>query len=375
MTTAPKVIFMLSHSEEGGASNIWADLAQAFAAKGYRVQLAALYPKAAGVLSKERLTQVEWIYAVPDRPRSLLGSAGMFWSLVKLLRRERPDVVFTALPAANAIVPLAAQVSGTGLRVVTSHHGPISTARKYLDVADTLAGSLPSVDTIISVSHSVSNTLSSKPTTYRKKRAVIHNALPPRIEANLEALYPAGSRRTMQARLLAATGRLAEQKNYPTLLRAVANTREIHLNIVGSGPDEQALRDLSDSLGLQSRVSFLGSFPREEALGRLSQADVFIQVSLFEGHSLAIIEAAKLGLPIIVSDVPEQIEAVTLRDGSRAGIVVPTLDPESIGAAIQQLFDSAAEYRLWSDRASMLAKESNFDNLVCAYEAIVNQAR
>ena len=374
MPTAPKVTFLLSHSEEGGASNIWTDLAHAFAAKGYRVQLAALYPRASGSPSKETLTQVGWTYVVPERPRSILGSARMFWSLVKLLRKERPDVVFTALPAANAIVPMAAQAAGAGTRVVTSHHGPIGTARKFLDVADTFAGILPAVDTIVSVSQSVANSLSGKPAVYRRKRAVIHNALPPRVESSLKSLYPAGARRVLKSRLLAATGRLAPQKNYPTLLRAFATTQDIHLNIVGSGPDEQALRDLSDSLGLQARVSFLGSFPRKEALGMLNEADVFIQVSLFEGHSLAIIEAAKLGLPIIVSDVPEQIEAVTLRDGSQCGIVVPTLHPESIGPAIQRLFDNEAEYRFWSDRATALAEESNFENMVLSYEKIVNRA-
>jgi glycosyltransferase involved in cell wall biosynthesis len=225
------------------------------------------------------------------------------------------------------------------------------------------------VKTIVSVSDAVSASLDKKPESYRAKRRTIHNALPPRIEALLGDM---AARRVGRAhgRKIVATGRLAEQKNYPMLIRAMALMPDVTADIVGAGPDEAALRTLAEERGVADRVAFRGFHPREEALAMLAEGDVFVQVSLFEGHSLALIEAAKLGLPIVVSAIPEQIEGITANDGTVCGITVPLQDDRALADAVLGLLANPAALQNGVALAGKLAHDATYEAMIAAYERL-----
>ena len=146
---------------------------------------------------------------------------------------------------------------------------------------------------------------------------------------------------------------------------------DVTVTIVGNGPDEASLRDLAAQLGVTDRVAFLGHLPREEALAVLADGDIFAQVSLFEGHSLALVEAAKLGLPLVVSDVPVQIEGITASDGTRCGIAIGAQDAEGLAAAICGLLDDPRKYDELAARSAMLGAEASYVNMLNRYEALV----
>lgn len=80
------------------------------------------------------------------------------------------------------------------------------------------------------------------------------------------------------------------------------------LIIVGSGPEEQNLRQLSISLGIFSKVIFLGTSSEVPLL--MHVANYFVFPSLFEGLPGVLIEAMFSRLPIIASDIPENKECV-----------------------------------------------------------------
>ena len=171
-----------------------------------------------------------------------------------------------------------------------------------LNAVDGWTGSWKNVATVVCVSDAVGASLKGKPRSYLAKRRIIRNALPPRIEAHLAALASKRHHRQAKARRVVATGRLAAQKNYPVLLRAAVHMPDVQVQIVGAGPDEDMLKAMARDLAVTNRVTFLGHRPREETLELLAAGGVFVQPSLFEGHSLALIEAAKLRLPLIVSN-------------------------------------------------------------------------
>lgn len=83
------------------------------------------------------------------------------------------------------------------------------------------------------------------------------------------------------------------------------------------------------------------------------------------------IEAAKLGLPLVVSDAESQIEGITRRDGEQCGIVVGGDDHQALAEAIRRLIDSPSEHALWADRAQRLGEDSSMDDMVLRYEALV----
>jgi len=74
---------------------------------------------------------------------------------------------------------------------------------------------------------------------------------------------------------------------------------DVQWTIVGSGPDEQALRHAWTS----PRVSFLGTKTHEEVIGIASEHDVFVLPTRWEGVPVALLEAMSVGLVPVVSRV------------------------------------------------------------------------
>ncbi len=97
------------------------------------------------------------------------------------------------------------------------------------------------------------------------------------------------------------------------MLRALEQVPIAHLVCVGDGELRDGLRALGDSLGVSSRVHWMGERSAEEVGELLQAADIFVFPSLWEGFGLAPIEAASVGLPLIVSDIPTFHEVMRLR--------------------------------------------------------------
>lgn len=103
-------------------------------------------------------------------------------------------------------------------------------------------------------------------------------------------------------------GRLAAPKQPLLLLEAVKNLdkqiqQHVHVDIVGDGPQKEALEKFINEYDLSSRVTLCGELKRDDVFARLCTSDVFVLLSEWEGFPLSILEAMSVGLPVIVSDV------------------------------------------------------------------------
>lgn len=365
-----KVWFLLTHSSAGGAQEVWANLAESFHDLGDDVRLMALFPSDGPARVVPPTTP--WVHVSPKKPSSLPGVISLVRNLTRLVKADPPDVIFTALPAANVLTPIAVRLAGASTRVVTSHHSPAETHSRALNFLDGLASSMKAVSTVVSVSSTVSRSHDDKPRPYLAKRRTIMNALPPDIEAEVARLSAQRPRDRARDRLVVATGRLAEQKNYPVLIRSLVHMPDVRLHIIGTGPDEAMLKALSASLGVDDRLTFMGFRPRPEALALLAEGDVFAQPSLFEGHSLGLVEAARLGLPLIVSDAPVQIEGVTAPDGEMCGLVVGVHDDKALAAAILGLLADPSHYADYARRAARLGESASWAIILAAYGSLAD---
>lgn len=366
---AGAIHFAITHSAAGGLRELWDDLAEGLAARGHPVGRFVLYPPHGA--EHDAAPAADWHHIVDRKPRSPLAALRTVAALVRYIRRERPAAIVSSMPATNVVLPVAVTLAGTPTRLFLSHHSPADTHHPLLDRLDGWTGRLGCVAGIVSVSDAVAASLRHKPAAYRAKMVTIHNALSARIEAVIDGLpRPDRSGRTGPLRVV-AMGRLSHQKNYPMLLRAMAEAPGATLEVLGGGEDEAALRALIAELGIDDRVTLAGLLPRAEALARAAAADVFVQVSRYEGHSLALIEAARLALPIIVSDVPVQIEGVSAADGTRCGMVVPLDDHHALAARINELADDAEARARWGERARRLSREATHARMLDRYEAVL----
>lgn len=105
-----------------------------------------------------------------------------------------------------------------------------------------------------------------------------------------------------------------------------------HLLLVGTGPLERALRRQARTLGISHQVSFLGW--RKDGAEILAASDVFVLPSAFEGLSVALLEAMSVGLPCVVSDIPEN--QALIQDG-RTGRLFRVGHPHALAAVLTEL--------------------------------------
>jgi glycosyltransferase involved in cell wall biosynthesis len=139
-----------------------------------------------------------------------------------------------------------------------------------------------------------------------------------------------------------AVGRLVRQKDYPTLLRAVAQlgSWKFKLLIVGSGPLEEELEEACQHYGLRRQVIFCGA--RQDIRDLYAASDGFVMSSSFEGMSVALLEAAAMGLPAVVTDVGGNSDVVL--DG-KTGYLVPPQNPPALADAMRRLMALAPDQR------------------------------
>ncbi|MDR0791587.1 MAG: glycosyltransferase [Methanomassiliicoccaceae archaeon] len=115
-------------------------------------------------------------------------------------------------------------------------------------------------------------------------------------------------------RVVICAGRLSSEKNIDLLIRSMRSVDgNTVLIIVGKGPMDAELRQLSKDLGLDEKVIFTGFVPDEELVAYYSAADIAASCSKFETQGLTTLEAMSCGLPTACADARAFIEFV--KDG------------------------------------------------------------
>ena len=136
-----------------------------------------------------------------------------------------------------------------------------------------------------------------------------------------------------------AVARLVERKGLAHLIHAVAMQERgtVELEIVGSGPEERALRGLAAELGVADRVTFAGVLDRAAVAQRYREADLFTLACTDTAFGGAFAEAMASGLPIVggsAGGLPELVH-----DG-RNGLLVTPGDPIALASAIRRMRES-----------------------------------
>ncbi len=105
--------------------------------------------------------------------------------------------------------------------------------------------------------------------------------------------------------MVLGVGRLTEQKDFPTLLRAfaeVATRRDARLIILGEGQLRETLLEQAQQLGIADKVAFPGFTDNPWAW--MHRAAVFVLSSRWEGSPNTLTEALALGTPVVSTDCP-----------------------------------------------------------------------
>jgi glycosyltransferase involved in cell wall biosynthesis len=166
---------------------------------------------------------------------------------------------------------------------------------------------------------------------------------------------------------LVSVGRLVPQKGFDVLLPAVASLRtrypDVHLTILGDGPERPELEALARRLELEHHVTFGGFVP--EPIPFVRAADVFVLASRYEGFPNAALEALACGTPVVLTNCPgANAEIVRPAENGR---LAETVEPAAVARALELALAERGDY----DRARITADcAARFDvrNIVARYE-------
>jgi glycosyltransferase involved in cell wall biosynthesis len=118
--------------------------------------------------------------------------------------------------------------------------------------------------------------------------------------------------------------------NVSLLLRAIPmilkEEPKVRFVIAGDGPERENLEKKVNELNIGSAVQFLGRIPHEEMPNLLSEADIYVSTSLYDGTSISLLEAMACGAFPIVTEIPSNREWIV---DNQNGFLVP-IDDEGI---------------------------------------------
>lgn len=127
-------------------------------------------------------------------------------------------------------------------------------------------------------------------------------------------------------------GRLTKQKNQTLLIEAYAKSEiEEKLVIIGSGLEEQKLRNLARQLKIENKVVFLGQ--KTNPFPWIKHAKLFVLTSLIEGFGYVNVESLACGTPVVAVDCPGGIKDILIEEQSE---LIAKPNPESVALKIQQ---------------------------------------
>ena len=168
--------------------------------------------------------------------------------------------------------------------------------------------------------------------------------------------------------VIVAVGFLRRQKGFPDLLRAleiVNRARVARLIIIGNGSTEE-LRGLSRKLSLEDKTDFLGAM--ENPFPYISNADVFVCSSLYEGLSNVILEALALGKPVISTNHKHGADEII--ENRKNGILVPTRNPREMADAIIETLENEELRKNLGKEAKKRSEYFSRDKMISEYEKL-----
>ena len=178
-------------------------------------------------------------------------------------------------------------------------------------------------------------------------------------------------------RIIGCVATLRSWKGHRFLIEAVAALAhaDVHLLIVGDGPQRAALEALVASLSLGTRVSFAGN--QENVAPWLKAMDLFALPSYAnEGVPQAILQAFACALPVVTTAAGAIGEIA--RDGDTA-LVVRMQDSQDLSRALARLLDDAPLAHALGKRALALARERHgiaamLDRMEALFESVLAEA-
>ena len=357
---AMRVTMVNSSLLGGGAERVMVTMANAWAARGWPVEIVTLadapsfYPLDPAVTH----TRLGLRGASGNPARAVAANARRLVRLRRAIRASRPDVVVAFMGAVSVQTLLATR--GLGAPVVVGEHSDPTLERVHPAWRALRRATYPLAARVLVLSEVARDYF---PPAIRRRTEVMPNPV--------AVAPPSADIRRGGRRQVVGMGRLVEEKGFDALVDAFARLApafpDWDLVVWGEGPARPALEARRDRLGLGGRVRLPGQTTAPH--DRLREADLFALASRREGFPMALAEALACGLPAVAFDLPSGPKAL-IRDGVD-GLLVPNGDTAALAAGLGSVMrDGALRSRMAArapevlDRYGVEAVMARWDELL-----------
>lgn len=368
-STRPLSILLLgTQMATGGAQKVLLDQAHWFHQRGHKVVVAFFYDKE-NLLAK---WQAGSDFPIIDLKAFQNGGGGIvngllivkgLFSLWRLLRREKCDVIETFTHDSNMLALPVAWLAGVPVRIAT-HHGVIENFPRWRERIHTWQVNHGIAQLLVAVSSRI------------KQQAILEGVNDDRITVikngiaplSFEGVNKSGLRKEAGLKdddlFAVSVGRLVYQKAHSILIQAMPSILKeypnLKLGICGDGVLRSELEAQILRLELSDSVRLLGI--RDNVSSFLAVADVFVLPSRWEGLPIALLEAMSAGLPVVATKVEGVDEVV--KDGEH-GLLVSVDDAEELANAILQLLKDKQLRLKMGAAAKAHVLEHYTENIMC----------
>lgn len=259
--------------------------------------------------------------------------------LRKIIKKEKPDIIFSSIIQANIIVYLSTLFLRRNIKIisrVSNFYSKIIESQSFLNNL-LFKKSLEKSNIVIAVSEKMKQDLKEKIPKIKNKILRIYNPIDIN-NINKKRVEQLEDISLKKGPVIISCGRLTEQKGYEYLINSISiierDLKGIILYILGQGKLEKQLKNLVQELNLKNNIKFLGF--QENPYKYFKNADLFVLSSLWEGLPGVLIEALASGTLVVSTDCPSGPSEIIKGE---YGKLVKVADSEDLAKGIIYMLD------------------------------------
>jgi Glycosyltransferase len=305
---------------------------------------------------------------------SLPISFPFLWNFNKMSKRM--DIIHFHMPF--PLGDLACLLSGYKGKVVLSWHSDVVRQKFLMKFYRPIMELFLKRADVIIVATEGHITSSSYLPKYKDKCVVIPYGVDKAIEQRADEFIARSVKENKEIIDFLFVGRLVYYKGCDILIDAFKDIKGARLTLVGSGTLESSLKEQVKVLGIENKVSFLGSIDENQLTREFENCDIFVlpSVKKSEAFGLVQIEAMVYGKPVINTNLHNGVPCVSL--DHITGLTVPPEDVNALYEAMQWMVDHKEEREEMGRRARQRVKdyyrvETMLNNVMDTYHNLIQE--